>query len=159
MNSFLRAFRFLIGAIAIFTIAVAPIQLAHAGGSKGVPCADGSDPLPDGTCPSNTAGGTSQKAAGCSEDTSNPGVLTQGQVSGGLNCYLSYLLKENMPYVMFIALVLIVWSGIEYMLAGAGWAQQAKAKERIIGIITGIVCYFLITYFVSLLTGGFSNIT
>lgn len=160
MNLFLRTLRFLVGTIAVFTIVVAPIGLTHAAGTGDIPCANGADHLPDGSCPADsTTGGTSQKAAGCSEDASKPGVLTHGQVTGGLNCYLSYLLKENMPYVMFIALVLIVWSGIEYMLAGAGWAQQAKAKERITGIITGIICYFLITYFVSLLTSGFTTIT
>jgi hypothetical protein len=49
-----------------------------------------------------------------------------------------------MPYVFLGALIFIVFAGIQYMTAGYGAGSEKKAKEQIIGVVTGIVFYFLL---------------
>lgn len=107
----------------------------------------------------------------CKPDTSTRGVLIDhpfktGVVNEGINgtvtyesgfdCYLNALLTQNMPYVILIALVLIIWSGIEYMLGGLSGGAPGKAKERIIAVLSGVAFYFLITYILNLLTSGYN---
>ncbi len=82
------------------------------------------------------------------------GVLTQKVVSGGIACYLSTVLTDNMPYVIIIAIILVVWSGIEYMLAQGSLAAQTKAKQRIVGVLGGLMFYLLIRFLIPLIAGG-----
>ncbi|MCC2631746.1 MAG: hypothetical protein K0S20_445 [Patescibacteria group bacterium] len=76
------------------------------------------------------------------------GVLVNGCVQKlGFIEYLTALLTQVMPLVFFIALIMIIWSGVQYMLSGfnPGQAgkQAGKAKERIVGILFG-VAFFLV---------------
>jgi hypothetical protein len=88
---------------------------------------------------------------------STPGVLISGHVTkGGFACYMSHLLTENMPYVILVAVVLVVVSGIQYMLSQGQPAAQGAAKTRIIGILTGVIFYFLLRYLLPLVVGGIS---
>jgi len=81
------------------------------------------------------------------------GVLVSGHVYT-FPCYLELLLKQNIPYVLLAAVILVVVSGIQYMLAQGNSSEQAKAKQRIVGIIGGIIFYFLIQYLIPLISGG-----
>lgn len=83
------------------------------------------------------------------------GVLIAHQVkTGGFPCYVSELLKQNMPIVMIIAVVIIVASGIQYMAAMGNPSAQGAAKQRILGVLGGVIFYFLIRYLVPLIAGG-----
>jgi hypothetical protein len=78
------------------------------------------------------------------------------------SCYIAMFLRNNMIYVIILAIILIVTSGIQYMLAGgapgeAGKPSAAgKAKQRILGVLGGVVFYFLITYLLPLIMSGLS---
>lgn len=72
----------------------------------------------------------------------------------GLGCYLTYLLTDNMPYVILLAVVLVVLSGVQYMLAMGSSAEQGKAKTRILGILAGVIFYFLLRYLIPLIAGS-----
>jgi hypothetical protein len=72
------------------------------------------------------------------------GVLVNGCVQEfGFIRYLTELLTQVMPLVFFIALIMIIWSGVQYMLSGFNPGQAGKAKERIVGILFG-VAFFLV---------------
>jgi hypothetical protein len=132
-----RIFQFLFGSLVVFSVLTSPLQTIRAADAT------------SGTTP------TTQEA--CPKIAGTTGVLTKTQIGGGLNCYIAAALSENMPYIILFAIILIVWSGIEYMLSGTGITQAAKAKERLIGIISGLIFYFLIWFLLSLLTSGFEK--
>lgn len=89
------------------------------------------------------------------EVDNNPGVLISGHVTrGGFACYVSHLLTENMPYIILVAVVLVVVSGVQYMLSQGNATAQGAAKTRIVGIITGVIFYFLLRYILPLIVGG-----
>jgi hypothetical protein len=81
------------------------------------------------------------------------GVLISGQAKD-FPCYLNLILTENMPYVILVAVLLVVVSGIQYMLAAGNAADQGKAKQRIVGTLIGIIFYTLIRYLIPLISGG-----
>jgi hypothetical protein len=83
------------------------------------------------------------------------GVLISGQAKN-FSCYISLLLKQNMPYVILVAVVLVVISGVQYMLAMGNSSEQGKAKQRIVGTLIGIIFYTLISYILPLISGGLS---
>lgn len=85
--------------------------------------------------------------------TKGGAVLVSGQTTT-FPCYLELLLHDNIPYVLLAAIVLVIASGLQYMLAQGNPGEQGKAKQRIVGIIAGIVFYFLIQYLIPLVTGG-----
>jgi hypothetical protein len=94
--------------------------------------------------------------AACVVDKEQHGVLISGRVTdGGLTCYVNTLLTENMPYILLIAIVLVAISGVQYMLAMGSSGEVAKARQRIAGIIGGVIFYFLITYIIRLIGGDF----
>jgi len=85
----------------------------------------------------------------------NTGVLVKKTFSsGGYRCYLYALLSQNMPLVILVAVVLVVYSGVEYMSAMGNATQQGKAKTRILAILGGVVFYFLIEYITRLLANN-----
>lgn len=91
----------------------------------------------------------------CKIDITKPGVLIGGQItSGGFPCYITVLLRNNMPYVILVAIILVVISGLQYMTAMGAPAEQGKAKTRILGVLAGVIFYFLIQYITPLLAGG-----
>ena len=80
-----------------------------------------------------------------------PGVLTKCAPSGTLASYAGDILTDNMGYIILIAIVLIVFSGLHYMLAVGQAGEQTKAKQRVTGILGGLAFYFLIEYIMKLL--------
>ena len=57
--------------------------------------------------------------------------------------YLNEFINQLVPYVMIIALIMITYSGFQYMMGGAA-GDVASAKARITGILGGIIFFFLI---------------
>ncbi|HSI20189.1 MAG TPA: hypothetical protein VLA04_00560 [Verrucomicrobiae bacterium] len=92
----------------------------------------------------------------CGYVAGTTGVLVGGKIDSNkpIACYISKILEENMPYVVLAAVILVVISGVQYMLAMGNSAGQGAAKTRIIGIISGIIFYFLIRYMIPLVSGG-----
>jgi len=90
----------------------------------------------------------------------HPGVLikcldgVQGQ--GEFSKYIATLLKDNFPLLLFIAVVMIVASGIQYMLSGFTPDGAKQAKQRISGILIGIIFLLLIRLLANLLTPNLS---
>lgn len=91
-------------------------------------------------------------ANGCATNTPAGVLVAHKQTTFG--CYLNSILGDNMPYVILVAVVLVIASGIQYMIAQGVPGEQAKARTRILGILGGIVFYFLIRYLAPLITGG-----
>jgi len=57
--------------------------------------------------------------------------------------YLSAIIQQIIPYILVIAMISIVAAGIQYMTSSVG-SDTKKARERIIGIITGIIFLFIV---------------
>ena len=57
--------------------------------------------------------------------------------------YLNEFINQLVPYIMIIALIMITYSGFQYMMGGAA-GDVASAKARITGILGGIIFFFLI---------------
>lgn len=53
--------------------------------------------------------------------------------------YLELLLKELIPLILFLAMIMIAWAGVQYMLSGFKPENATKAKQRIVGIVVGAV--------------------
>jgi hypothetical protein len=100
-----------------------------------------------GTC-------TKQGVLLCLEGTWKVNGKDEAYVVNDLRSYLVHLLADNMGYVMVIAIVLVVFSGIHYMTAMGQPAEQTKAKQRILGILGGVIFYFMITYISKILIDG-----
>jgi len=59
--------------------------------------------------------------------------------------YIRAVLKDDMGYIVTAALLMIIYSGVEYMLSGIGSPDgQKKAKQRILGILSGVALLLLI---------------
>jgi len=70
--------------------------------------------------------------------------------------YFTALLDSFLPYVLLLSIVAIVYSGLQYMLASAGAGDTKAAKQRVLGILTGVVFYFLIRLILNQLAPGIS---
>ena len=68
--------------------------------------------------------------------------------------YLNHFLDQNLPLILFTALVLIVYSGVQYVLLGAVPEGQKAAKQRILGVLGGLVFYLLIKLILNQLAPG-----
>ena len=82
------------------------------------------------------------------------GVLTNcPQPTFGL--YIRAVLKDDMGYIITAALLMIIASGVQYMLSGIGSADgQKQARQRILGIISGVVLLILIDLILNQLATG-----
>ncbi len=121
-----------------------------------------------GTTGSGTAtvdpGKPNQDLPNCLQSTSadNHGILIDKTVINAINgsstfgCYISLVFIQNMSYVMILATMLIIVSGIQYMLSGGSPGELAKAKERVIAIVGGIILFFLIRFLVPIIATGLS---
>lgn len=58
--------------------------------------------------------------------------------------YVGLLMNAVMPIVLFIGMIMIVYSGLQYMQAGLTPEAQKIAKARIISVLAGVMFYFLI---------------
>jgi hypothetical protein len=70
--------------------------------------------------------------------------------------YFSTVLSSLFPYVLFIAFIMIVFSGIQYMTSGLSADNTKAAKQRIIGILSGVILFFLIRLIINQITPGLS---
>lgn len=61
----------------------------------------------------------------------------------GFYTYLAAIYNQILPYVMIIALIMITFSGFQYMMGGVA-GDVAAAKVRIAGVLGGIIFFFLI---------------
>lgn len=82
-----------------------------------------------------------------------PGVLVKCKPEDGTNflVYVAAILRDNTILIITIASLLIVFSGVQYMLAMGNSSEQAKAKQRIIGIVGGIIFFTLVQFTLTLL--------
>ncbi len=106
------------------------------------------------TCPWNPGSG---RACPCPYDTSTEGVLIPHRFQPGtpyFSCYVATFLKVNWLYVTLFAVVLVMWSGFEYLISGGDGGKQKAAKQRVIGVFTGLILYFVIQFIVPLLLGS-----
>lgn len=80
--------------------------------------------------------------------TCSTGVLVDSSCANDPNYnfanYVGDFMKKNFPFILLIALVMIIFSGVQYMTSGFTPDAQKQAKNRIIGILTGVVFYLLI---------------
>jgi len=97
-------------------------------------------------------GGTSD----CSVPT-RPGVLV-GTVCPTDNFfqYIAKVLNENNGYIIAIAVIIVVFSGVQYMLAMGNTSNQGKAKERIVGVVIGIIFLTLVRFLLTILADNLS---
>lgn len=84
-----------------------------------------------------------------------PGVLVK---CAGLpfNQYLAELLTEQMPLILFVAVLMVVGSGVQYMLSGFSPEGAKQAKQRIVGILLGVAFLLLIQLLVKNITPSIS---
>ena len=67
--------------------------------------------------------------------------------------YISALLSTLFPYVLFAALIMIVFSGVQYMSSALSGADGTKAaKTRIGAVLGGVIFFFLIRIIVNLVS-------
>jgi hypothetical protein len=66
--------------------------------------------------------------------------------------YVSIVLRDNTPYIVAAAVVIVVFSGVQYAAAMGTTGEQSKAKERIIGVVIGIIFFTLIRFILTLLS-------
>lgn len=94
----------------------------------------------------------------------NPSYVMAAECTGVLVCdpnkgydnYIKDLLSNMMPVVFTLALALVVYSGIQYMMGGLSPDNSKKAKQRIIGSLIGIIFYLLIRFFANLISPDIS---
>ena len=68
--------------------------------------------------------------------------------------YINQVLGDNSAVIITAIIVLVVFNAIQYMLALGTPGEQTKAKERIVGIVVGIVFLTLIKFVLSILASG-----
>jgi len=72
-----------------------------------------------------------------------PAILTRCAQSNAQGL-ITHLIGDNMGFILTFALIMIIFSGVQYMYSGISPDAQKGAKNRIIGIVTGIVILYLI---------------
>lgn len=83
------------------------------------------------------------------------GVLVSGCTDSlTFSQYLTQILSEIMPFLLFIAMIMIAASGVQYMFGGLNPDQSKKAKQRIIGIVIGALFFFSINLILQQMAGG-----
>jgi len=71
--------------------------------------------------------------------------------------YVNAILNQNTAYIITVAVIIIVASGIQYMLALGSAGEQGKAKQRIVSVIVGIIFFTLIRFVLSLIGNGLNG--
>ena len=92
----------------------------------------------------------------CSVAT-RPGVLVSNACpTDNFFQYIAKVLNQNNGYIIAVAVIIVVFSGLQYMLAMGNSSSQGKAKERIIGVVIGIVFLTLIRFILTILADNLS---
>lgn len=85
-----------------------------------------------------------------------PGVLVKCVPPGGFVAYANEVLAENSNYIYYAALVMVVFSGVQYMTSGFSPEASKQAKNRIVGIvISGLIFFILMENILRLLSSSF----
>lgn len=142
LTSFYRRFLPLLGLYVIVFSFSAPVRAISPGTPTPTPTATASaTPVPAGT--------------------SCKMVLTTVITNGHFDCnnvpfesYISSLLDTLIPWIFVVATVMIVYSGVQYMLASVGGGDVKAAKQRIIGSLIGVAFYFLIRLILNQISNG-----
>ena len=61
----------------------------------------------------------------------------------GFAMYSKIFINQLIPLLLFAALILIIWSGVQYMTSGINAEAQKAAKVRIMGIVIGAIFFIL----------------
>lgn len=86
------------------------------------------------------------------EPSCSPGVLVKClPANSSFMAYMATLLRDNTILILTVASLLIVVSGVQYILAMGNSGDQAKAKQRIVGIVVGIIFFTLIQFTLTLI--------
>lgn len=72
------------------------------------------------------------------------GVGSATEHNNDFEGYINTVLEKYFPFILFIAMIMIVYSGVQYMLSGFDPNAQKLAKQRILGILGGLIFYLLI---------------
>jgi hypothetical protein len=97
----------------------------------------------------------SSKLAFATTTCTTSGVLVKCVPSGGFISYANEVLAENGSYIYYAALVMVVFSGIQYMTSGFSPEASKQAKGRIIGIISGLIFFILLGNILRLISASF----
>jgi|GEM_PF-6880663 len=71
--------------------------------------------------------------------------------------YIDAALTQNTGYIITAVVIIIVASGVQYMMALGSTGEQGKAKQRIVSVIIGIIFFTLIRFALSLLANGLNG--
>lgn len=101
----------------------------------------------------------SRSEEGCYWDNATKGVLVDHKIVAGtaetddkvFNCYLRVFLAGNSALIVTVAVIIVVFSGIQYMLALGNSGAQGKAKQRIVSVVTGVIFLTLIRFFLRII--------
>ena len=83
--------------------------------------------------------------------TGDPGILVSVE-QPNFGCYINQFLLDIIPHVLTIAMIMIVFSGVQYMASGVTADGQKAAKQRIVGIVVGIMFFFAIRFILNQLS-------
>jgi len=84
------------------------------------------------------------------------GGATFGCTNVPFNVYLSAVLDSLVPWIFTLAIVMIVFSGVQYMASAVGGGDTKAAKQRIVGSIIGVAFFFLIRLVLNQITPNLS---
>lgn len=73
-------------------------------------------------------------------------VITGAELPSDFQGYVKGIIEHFMPVVVFAAVILIIWSGVEYMISGDDAGRAKKAKERIVAVVGGLIFFVLMKY-------------
>jgi hypothetical protein len=88
--------------------------------------------------------------SGANSCQSTTGVFFDYDQCAGFGAYVSQLLEKLMPIVYTIVVAMIIWSGVEYITSGTNPEAAKRSKNRIIGVIIGLIFFVLMRGIVSL---------
>lgn len=103
-----------------------------------------SDVLGGTGTPGSTGGVVNVAPCANGVGTYNGVLVSNFNYDSGFFCYVSVFMNQKFGFILFLALIMIVFSGVQYMSSGFSPGGEKVAKERLMGIITGLV-FFLIT--------------
>ncbi|MBU6389503.1 hypothetical protein KGQ71_03230 [Patescibacteria group bacterium] len=139
MNKVRHRWAILLGGILV----VAGLLLAYPPlASANPPAAASSSSTTSGTAPKTPASSTSSSAStGCNTSwvLINPPA---GTCPKNFTEYMTVFINQLIPLIEFLALVMVVYSGIQYMISNTDKGKTA-AKQRIIGILIGIAFFIV----------------
>lgn len=79
------------------------------------------------------------------------GVLVDGQLPSTFSDYVDKFYATTVPIIITIAVLIIIYSGVQYISSGVTGGDNKAAKERISGVIWGLIFFVLIKYIAKLL--------